>query len=319
MFSAYDKAIAQADKIKEQYEDFVLSKMRRLFKHRMKSFLLPHIVVHASWNKQYYLNGENTIVKEYKDYGFNRASRIQTATIRKTKKNMEYNDFPDYEKLKKYPMYISENESNFKSNIDRILSGFGKPYNYEQIANALINNKLFPKFMSLIIANDKFYFGDISTKQIYFDLHFKWKYFGIHWRAINLKSMELNNLLVEDLQNDSLPYDSEPFLEYCLELAAENDHEKIRDHFKANRNNFDAISGSYIHDWTPDYIEKYKDKLNWDKLSLNPSLPFSIPMLFQYEDRWNWEHLIHNHGLWENLLDPLLTEQVITDLFKLES
>ena len=49
--------------------------------------------------------------------------------------------------------------------------------------------------------------------------------------------------------------------------------------------------------WTELMINKYKSKLNWDLLSLNKSLPWSIDFINRYIDRFNWANLSANPSL----------------------
>ena len=352
MFSAYDKAIAQADQVKEQYEDFVLSKMRRLFKHRMHSFLLPHIVVHASnevLNNKYL--AEKPWYDQYMAHNFGHYAkafqRITKFTYRNSDSlNADYHEYnnihimhnadiqqtSEWTTLKQTPLYIDNNSQLFSISMQNAITNplvRDLPFDCTLILDSitycrgflemyLILNKYIIDGRAINFKRRFVYDLPITSADSFINSFFKWKYIGRYWKDSGVKPYRVENIFELVSLNSSIPYESDAFLEYCLEFSSTDKENKIIELFKTNRNNFDTISGSYIHDWTPDYIEKYKDKLNWNKLSLNPSLPFSIPMLFQYEDRWNWENLIHNHGLWENLLDPLLTEQVITDLFKLE-
>ena len=52
-----------------------------------------------------------------------------------------------------------------------------------------------------------------------------------------------------------------------------------------------VISEKEDIDWTADFIEKNKGKINWKSLSFNDSLPWSIDLITQFESYWNWHAL----------------------------
>lgn len=49
---------------------------------------------------------------------------------------------------------------------------------------------------------------------------------------------------------------------------------------------WDNFSGFY--EWLPIEIEKYKKYINWDKLSRNRNIIWSVELLRKYEDKWDW-------------------------------
>lgn len=54
---------------------------------------------------------------------------------------------------------------------------------------------------------------------------------------------------------------------------------------------------------TKKYIEKYKDKLDWERLSCNEHLKWSKRLIFKYRDYWDWECLSGNEALpWSDRL-----------------
>jgi len=54
---------------------------------------------------------------------------------------------------------------------------------------------------------------------------------------------------------------------------------------------------------TSSFLEKYREKWNWDYLSLNEDLFWSLELLEKFEEKWNWNLLSHNKALpWSNKL-----------------
>jgi hypothetical protein len=46
-----------------------------------------------------------------------------------------------------------------------------------------------------------------------------------------------------------------------------------------------------------DLIERFKDRWNWQRLSMNEVLPWSIKIIEQFKDRLDWRHLSGNIAL----------------------
>jgi hypothetical protein len=44
-------------------------------------------------------------------------------------------------------------------------------------------------------------------------------------------------------------------------------------------------------------IQKFKDKWDWQDLSNNKSLPWSIGLIERFKDKWSWENLSRNESL----------------------
>lgn len=49
--------------------------------------------------------------------------------------------------------------------------------------------------------------------------------------------------------------------------------------------------------WSVELLDKYVSRWNWDGVSRHHSLPWSMELLERYEDRWNWEVLSRNESL----------------------
>jgi len=62
---------------------------------------------------------------------------------------------------------------------------------------------------------------------------------------------------------------------------------------------------SKFYPLSPQLIEKYKNKWDWEKLSDNESLPWNDALIEKYKDKWNWWKLSDNKSLpWsKELLD----------------
>ena len=74
--------------------------------------------------------------------------------------------------------------------------------------------------------------------------------------------------------------------------------------------------------WSEDFIEKYKDKWNWDMLSTNNGLPWSMHLLEKFEDQWVWFNkeqdmtasLWVNNTLWEKVFKPYVNDEMIEEV-----
>jgi hypothetical protein len=65
-----------------------------------------------------------------------------------------------------------------------------------------------------------------------------------------------------------------------------------------DRLDFQCISANISIPWSEELIEKYKDKWNWDiGMSSNRSLPWSETFLEKYNNKWDWLGLETNKGL----------------------
>lgn len=91
------------------------------------------------------------------------------------------------------------------------------------------------------------------------------------------------------------------------------------DFIELNLNNldFNYLSGNPALPWTFNFIERYKDKWDWDStkslifsLSKNPGLPWSEELIDKYIDKWDWELLSANKGLpWDiNFIEKYTTK-----------
>ena len=61
--------------------------------------------------------------------------------------------------------------------------------------------------------------------------------------------------------------------------------------------NWNDLSSNISLSWSIELIEKYKDKWDWSDLSGNNSLPWSIELIEKYENKWNWGWLGTNNSL----------------------
>ena len=63
--------------------------------------------------------------------------------------------------------------------------------------------------------------------------------------------------------------------------------------------NWNDLSSNISLSWSIELIEKYEDKWNWDLcgLSDSESLPWSIELIEKYENKWNWGWLGTNNSL----------------------
>lgn len=70
-----------------------------------------------------------------------------------------------------------------------------------------------------------------------------------------------------------------------------------------------TISSNEYMLWTPELIEKYADKWDWDELSNNKSIPWSLNFINKYADK-----LSCSESIW-NRLKPYIDDELIEDVF----
>ena len=58
-----------------------------------------------------------------------------------------------------------------------------------------------------------------------------------------------------------------------------------------------ALSGNTALPWSIDFIERYKERWDWRRLSENEALPWSIDFIERYEERWDWKSLSRNTSI----------------------
>ena len=96
-----------------------------------------------------------------------------------------------------------------------------------------------------------------------------------------------------------------------------------------NRLNWDYLSSNHAISWTGNLIEKYKDKWNWKCLSSNIALPWSLNLIEQYKDKWDWFKISDNDSIpWSldlieimpeyvyNVIEKYLSEQLIDEILE---
>ncbi len=55
-----------------------------------------------------------------------------------------------------------------------------------------------------------------------------------------------------------------------------------------------AISGNSSIHFTPELLEKYKERLNWNSLSRNRHILDTMELIEKYPDKWNWTDVSHD-------------------------
>lgn len=59
---------------------------------------------------------------------------------------------------------------------------------------------------------------------------------------------------------------------------------------------YSVASGIHII-WTPELINKYQDRLNFNYLSMNDQVQWSEQLIDKYKDRWNWGNILTNFSI----------------------
>lgn len=72
----------------------------------------------------------------------------------------------------------------------------------------------------------------------------------------------------------------------------------------ADKVDWEEISGNDDIAWTVSMLEKFKDRLHWDKLAGNRSDEFScIDLLEKFKDCWDWDEFSDNGRLTMDILE----------------
>lgn len=101
-----------------------------------------------------------------------------------------------------------------------------------------------------------------------------------------------------------LNFTGEKYAEYHLENIIDNVNRnfeetftKISDVEAFDTLNWDCLSKNTDLPWSVQFIEKYADKFNWYHLSWNETLPWSTEFIAQYEHLWDWKVLSSNSAI----------------------
>ena len=159
---------------------------------------------------------------------------------------------------------------------------------------------------------------------------------GIVWSSqfLTAFAFEWDYTKVGLLGNSGLPWEDEALPEKLRELHAakydhDNDEEIEEDESEAflskaaqaatgMRNRYwDRRSADRHCIWNADNLRQHTDQFGWNKLSANPALPFSFALLTEFEGQWNWDTLASNHGLYQKVLQPLLSDTIVDEFLTL--
>jgi hypothetical protein len=64
--------------------------------------------------------------------------------------------------------------------------------------------------------------------------------------------------------------------------------------------------------WTPELIERYKDKWNWRYLSDSKTMPWSVELIERYKNYWDWSCLSSNEAFFKKINNELTSKLIIT-------
>lgn len=136
------------------------------------------------------------------------------------------------------------------------------------------------------------------------------------------------------LRNPYLPWDDDTLPHLLAELYAakyEADNEEELDEaeaeeylteakaaaLKMKRRYWQRHSADRFRDWTPEYLRQHAGQLDWQELSANPALPFSFALLTEFAEDWSWKGLGANYGLYQKVLQPLLSDNIVDEFLTL--
>lgn len=101
-----------------------------------------------------------------------------------------------------------------------------------------------------------------------------------------------------------LNFTGEKYAEYVLKNSSSYIENHIEELFSKESDietfdliNWDNLSRNENLPWSLSFIEKYEDKLNWDILSRKECLPWSVDFIKKYANRWNWSNLSKNSAV----------------------
>lgn len=176
-----------------------------------------------------------------------------------------------------------------------------------------------------------------KTVKLYKSMYEDWAVFlsknkEIDWNKEILNAFAENWDYEELLKNWSLPW-SEELLEFISEIYAEAfedavleddyDTENLVVNMNGGFNLWDRISNDRYHQiWSFEFINDNKEKLNWELLSKNPSLPFTLDLFEQFLENWDMGNASGNFGVWENpslfekVFRPLLNDAIVEKIIK---
>lgn len=107
----------------------------------------------------------------------------------------------------------------------------------------------------------------------------------------NKKNKIIDFLVNFTLENGKDNFNAFVFISNQYPLSYEM-MEKYKNHL-----DFEHLSLNTKLDWFEGLIDKYIDSWDWKKLSSNTSLPWSLELIERYEDYWDWAVLLSNEKL----------------------
>lgn len=142
---------------------------------------------------------------------------------------------------------------------------------------------------------------------------------GLNWSANLVKAFEEKWDLTKDglLNNEGLPWDDDDEYDSFRRIGDDMWYPMDAAHDIMAKREWERRSINRYFEWTHDYLRENADELDWALLSANPALPFTLELLSGFAERWTWDELASNHGLYDKVLRPWLSDNVVHELLLL--
>ncbi|KXX69177.1 hypothetical protein [Flammeovirga sp. SJP92] len=150
-----------------------------------------------------------------------------------------------------------------------------------------------------------FNFEDDTIDEFFFSLE--------ELKQCNIEKLYFNEIF----KNPFLKWDKD-LIDYLLENTPDkNRKENFEDFLIEKATNYKSLDSYLFNEYSFLEINKNKDEINWDLLSANISIPFTIELLIEFKEYWNYDILHENTHLWMTIFENNINDKIVTDLIKL--
>ena len=135
-----------------------------------------------------------------------------------------------------------------------------------------------------------------------FEKRWNWSklYFNSSIKAhVRLLDMCEGNHSKREMGLDDIPWTQDDYKSLMI-INYSNFNGSVFEKYKTKWN-WDLLSQNDAIPWTVKILKEYKENLNWEELSKNEAIEFNFETLKTFEDSWNWKHLQRNPKVkWTN-------------------
>lgn len=110
---------------------------------------------------------------------------------------------------------------------------------------------------------------------------------------------------INEISQEQMHYFTLKYPDLLINIIS-NNHPLPYSMFKKHKDklNWEGLSNNTYLPWSIGFIEEYADKWNWEILTNNKSLPWTTELLEIYKDKWDWARL----SIGKDGKDPILKE-----------